>query len=543
MKRRTIRRWVRLLVISLVLVVAGFLGVRWLEHAVLKRSERILTGVSGSGSSVSFGSVDIHLLRGDVKWSDLRITQPAAEPDTAMGDRAMRVSGQVHEIAVQGLSVWRLLFGGTLSMRSISVIRPDIEVILMNDSTTAAQRPSVDLTSLNADRLVIEGAVLRMHRTGDSLELRVDTLGLQVLELRSQWGGEAPFDLRFASATSQVQGIRATLPPLYDLRVGSVSLDDEGRLLRVVDVDLKPRNGPQRYHHLVRFETDLFDAQMDTAMLAGLDLPALISSRILRMDNMRCAGVALNVYRDKTMPDEPFLNKPLPARMIRELPMAVCMDSLVADRWNVRYHEKNELTPDYGEVAFSDIHAVVVGLCSVDSLSTDTMVISAIARGYDKADVTLDLRTVISDRTDRFTAKATIGRLPFTVFNQMTADLMLVRAKAGTIRGVVMTMDADKDRATGRADMTYEGLDIELIRKDGSGETRKFLSSLVNLVVHSRNKRSGPDFRHGDFAVDRRKDRSVFNYLWSGLREGIVATALPGVLQDLRQGSEAKPTQ
>lgn len=199
--------------IVVVLIVGGFFGVKVLEREVLKRSDRILTTLSGPGSSVSFDRVDIDPVKGDVQWSGLRIMQPTAEPDSAMGDRAMRVSGTVEVITVRGLSLWRLVFSKTLSMRSINVVRPNIEVILMNDSSTAAQLGAVELSSLNVDSLLLEGAVLRMHRTGDSAQLRVDTLNLQVEELRSLWGREKPFELRFASAQAQVLGIQATLPP------------------------------------------------------------------------------------------------------------------------------------------------------------------------------------------------------------------------------------------------------------------------------------------------------------------------------------------
>ena len=83
--------------------------------------------------------------------------------------------------------------------------------------------------------------------------------------------------------------------------------------------------------------------------------------------------------------------------------------------------------------------------------------------------------------------------------------------------------------------MEYDGLSLELLKQDGSGGRRKFLSSLMNQVVRSRNLRSAPDFRHGDFDFERRKDRSVFNYRWSGTRERMIITALSGALEDLRQ--------
>ncbi len=520
------------------LVIGGFFGVKVLEREVLKRSEQILTTLGGPGSSVSFERVDIDPLKGNVQWSGLRITQPTAEPDSAMGDRAMRVSGRVEEITVRGLSLWRLVFSKTLSMRSIAVVRPNIEVILMNDSSTAAQLGAVKLSSLNADSLVLEGAVFRMHQTGDSAELRIDTLDLQVEELRSRWGRKKPFELRFASAQAQLLGIQATLPPLYDLHVAAVTLSDAGRTLQVTDARFKPRRGPQQYDKVIHFETDLFDAHLDTARMVGLDLGRLINDRSLILNTLRIAGVDLGVYRDKTMPDEPYKEKPMPARALRELGLPMCMDSLVVERWQVHYSEKNTLTPDFGQVAFSEINGLVTGLYTLDSASTDTVFLRATAKAYDEADIAVEVETVVGDTNDIFILRAKIQGFRFSEFNRMTADLLLARATAGTIGGVDFSMRAGRERAVGRVDMEYDNMKIELLKKDLSGKPRKFLSGLANLMVHERNLRSDPDFRHGDFTVDRLKDRAIFKYVWISLREGMIVTVLPGFADDLRQAQQ-----
>jgi hypothetical protein len=474
-----------------------------------------------------------------VVWTGLRIGQPAAEPDSAMGSRAMRVSGRVGTIAVRGLSLWRLVFSGKLAMRSIAVIRPDIEVILMNDSTTAAQLGAVELSSLSADSVLLDHAVFRMHRTGDSAELQVDTLDLQVLGLRSRWGGKDPFALHFASATGQVLGIQATLPPLYDLHVAAVKLDEGGSTMRVTDARFKPRRGPQQYDKMVHFETDLFDAHLDTARLAGLDLVRLVKDHALVLKSLHLNGVDLNVYRDKTMPDEPYKEKAMPARALRELPLPICMDSLVVDRWQVHYSEKNTLTPDFGKVEFSEVKGVVTGLCTLDSARADTVFLRAAAKAYDEAFISVEAETVISDTNDTFILRAKVQGFRFSEFNRMTEDLLLARATAGTIGGVDFSMRAGRDRAVGRVDMEYDNMKIELLKTDGSGKPRRFLSGLANFVVHERNLRSAPDFRHGDYTIDRLQDRSIFKYVWMALREGMIVTVLPGFADDLRQAQQA----
>ncbi len=532
------RRIIRFSILIAVLVVLAFLSIQWLEREVRRRSERIVAQAAGPGSRIRIDEVALDLFAGNISWTGVSIEQPVGDRRVTQQDRSSRFAGRVARIEVHGLSYWHLIMRGKLSMRSLSIHGPHIEFETGNDTTASADRTSgaMEISYFGADTVLVDAGVFHMrHHAADTTLLAIDTIDLNALDIRAKWGHSSPVDLRFASATGKVRGIHATLSPLYDLQAAAVDLYNGGRTLRITDVYLKPLKGPQEYHQVVTFESDLFDVQLDTAIAEGLDLMTLVNARTWSTTAMRIAGADLNIYRDKTMPDGPFKSKPLPARMLRELPFMICMERFEVDRSNVYYHEKDVNSPDFGEVTFTNIHGIVEGLCTVDPLSQDTMLLSASARGLGESTITLELRTVVSDRSDRFTANGMISAMSFNAFNTMTGDLILARATAGTIGGVDLTMTADDDRATGRVAMEYDGLSLELLKQDGSGERRKFLSGLMNQVVRRSNLRSHPDFRHGDFDFERRKDRSVFNYLWSGLREGMIITALPGALEGLRQ--------
>jgi hypothetical protein len=128
---------------------------------------------------------------------------------------------------------------------------------------------------------------------------------------------------------------------------------------------------------------------------------------------------------------------------------------------------------------------------------------------------------------------ARIGALPFTTFNAMTNDLLLVRATAGHIGSIDYVFEADRNSGRGRVDMAYADLKVRIAKRDGTREKAGFKSFLANQVVRSKNLR-GPNFRHGDFSLERKKDRQIFNYMWSGLREGMIETVLPQTVKDVK---------
>jgi hypothetical protein len=536
--------------IRLLLITAGILGaialsmsplLRLLERKALERSELMVRELSGPGSMPRIGKVEIDLLKGDILWHDLRIDQP---PDVHDGRDAhsLHLSGRVENVSVRGISLWRLLMSNTLSVRSITIDHPDLDIQISNDTSATPQASGEEgnVTGFNADSLLLKGFKYRSHRVADSSQIVLDSMDLQLLGVRSRWSHNSPLDLRFVEVVGQLRGIHATLPPLYDLRIAQIELRDNGRNLLITGAAFRPLKSKEEYDRVVHFETDLIDAQVDTALVQGLDLLQLIRERVVKADSLHVSGVALDVARDKTMPDEPYRVKRLPARLVRDIPVKLCLERVVLDRVNVAYHEKGSLSPEFGDVTFTDIHSVITGLCTTDTLRKDTLLVVATAKGYDKANIRLQVRTVIFDPSDRFQVNALVSGLPFRVFNQMTADLILVRATAGTIGGVDLTMTADNDRAVGRVDMEYDKLSVEMLKQDGSGKKNKFKSTLMNMAVHDHNLRSDPSFRHGDFTIQRQKDRSIFNYLWSGMREGMIMTVLPDVVKEIRKVS-SKP--
>jgi hypothetical protein len=129
-KDRRLKKWA----IALVLLAAVLVALKlWVEHAVLKKSERILAELSGPGTIITIGDVRIDLLPGNIHWADLRIEHPTRDPIEALGERMEQASGRVDTVAIKGLSIWRLLFKKTFAARSVKVSHPDLALDIWRD--------------------------------------------------------------------------------------------------------------------------------------------------------------------------------------------------------------------------------------------------------------------------------------------------------------------------------------------------------------------------------------------------------------------------
>lgn len=542
-------RWTKRLLLVSVLIALGvggyYGGHAWLEKFVRERSVAIAEQACGPGSRITIGDVHIRLHTGLVRWSDVNIAQTQGLDDTTWtAERGLLISGHVDSIVVRGLSLWGLISGKRLHMTSFRIAHPRLVLLNgHNTDTTSSPSPLKDplVHRIEIDSVMLDSGTVHLKRVGRNkpeLDTRLDlhATGLHVDLPRN---GHA-LAMGFSSGTLRLRDLTATLPPLYELHVHEIRLAHPDSTLLVHHLSLDPQRTPKDYGRAVRYETDLFEMHMDSLMLHGWDIAALFNDRTLRTRTMAVGTTNLNVFRDKALPDEPFKPKRMPAKLLRELPVAVDLDSLLINGLTVRYHEKDTLTEDFGEVVFNDIHAVTTGLHSKAEGDAAKVHMHVNAHVYGTAPIVLDLRTSIPDRTDHFSLHARIGALPFQAFNRMTNDLILVKATRGTIGGIDYTLEADDDRAHGRVDIEYRDLMISIRKRDGSRQENKLVSFLVNQIKHNDNLRSSGNFRHGDFEIERLKDRQIFNYTWRGLREGMLLSVMPKVVTDIQQATKGK---
>ena len=206
------------------------------------------------------------------------------------------------------------------------------------------------------------------------------------------------------------------------------------------------------------------------------------------------------------------------------------------DRGELQYHERVVAGSPYGKIAFTDIAAVVTGISNVKGkdLPDLHLVGSCSINGQGHAE--LDLLMPMGPANAPFTADVDMRELPAPTLNHLTDDLVHVDAVAGTIHRVKMHMRGDDRSASGEVDIRYEDLKVAL---NEEVEHSGLLSAAANLAIREHNMPDRPGYRTGSFSVQRNVHKSVFNYMWSGMKQGLLHVMLPGmVLKQVERSSE-----
>lgn len=521
-----------------VLLTGGWLLLSLVVDRVVRhRLERAAQQAAGGSYTVRLGQVRAHLLRGSVEVRDASLHFDSLALDSLLrGSRAGLLRVHADRIALQGLSYWRLLRHGTVAMRAIDIQAPTIDHFMppphaAADSTTA-DTASEAMPLITVDTLrIIAARGGTNDLSGQRTSARVDELDILsggITVVPRPMGG---FVFRARSTTLAARGLAAAFPPLYDLRIASLDLVHPAGLARVTGATFRPRVDPQDYGRVVEFETDLFEATMDTLLLSGLDIQRFLVMQDLFMRRAELRSPVLSIHRDKTMPDGPFLGRRLPPAGLRHIPRALRIDSIIIGNGHVDYHERDTLGTDYGRVSFTALEAVLTGADNTpQGIEEGELQLTATARMHDQGRVAVRYAAPLRPGTSRFTLHAHVHGLPFRVFNHMTDSLLLLKVRDGRIDELVMHMQGDDDQATGTVDLTYADLRLELRSRDPRQPRNWIMDRALDLLVRRTNLRTMDNYRQGTFTVVRRKDRSIFNYAWRGLRAGTLDTMVPGIL-------------
>lgn len=374
---------------------------------------------------------------------------------------------------------------------------------------------------------------LRMHfhnvhiRTGDGPEVGIaelygdlrDCRWLQDIGAHLPIGGRGPI----RSGPVLVKGKEQS-----PVRIASVRFDVDERRVVFNGITFGSDSTIERDAAQMGTEADLVAIAVDTARVEDVRFAQGPTPVQLNAGRITVSGARFHVARDKRLPDPPFRYRPLAAGLLRALPVGSGADTVLLHDVDVTYHERAEDGAVFGKLPFHGINATITGMRHfVDTTST---VVEADGFLFDSAPVHLHLRTVSSDTTEHFVARASLRDLPMADLAPILQPLTDVRPVSGWLSRIRVTMEGDDRTGRGTVTMRYNDLRLAKGDKRNNGVGDAVGSALLNALVRKRPRADADRDREGAFVVERRRDRSIFNMLWRSTREGALNIMLPEVV-------------
>lgn len=537
-------RWVlRILLLLLLLIAlasgAAYLhltspkGRRWLDRTVRDRIERTVDQAVVDGYHFRMDSLATDPGSGDVHISGIELRFDTALVDQLRaGTHDYLFAARTDNIALEGLSIWRLLLFQEVSVHAIRVERPSLRYVVRNKRVrldAPLQRlpdvggPAVDLFLF--DHIAVSGAdALMQDIDGHLPALRATGLHVQAgpVRITAPAHGRAhlamgPVDLRFDSLTT-------VLNDGYHLRIGPTRLSDSHHTGIIQGIRIAPR-APQ----LPKAGT-MLDIGIDSITLQAPAIADLIADQAIRVHDLTIHGLTLDAALDKTLPAPTPHPTALPGAALLLLPYELAIDSMHIRRGTLHYRERSDATGKWAHIPFSRLSADLSGIANtMDHLRDQPELTGSVqAMFMDTARMTLTYRTGLGPDAP-FVLDAGVGQLPLTALSDVTSALLRLDLLDGELHHFRMHMEGNDRRAHGTADIDYSGLRSAVASDATSTQRHRLFGALMDHVMAADSAAGLTDQRRRSFSIDRDPQRSVLTYIWHFTREGLQRNLRPGV--------------
>ncbi len=465
---------------------------------------------------VDYKSIDTNIWLGNIE-----VTMPKIEVK-GKNTNEIILDAKTKTIELNDLSYWEFLVNDKIDINQIfvnqlianykhnSVVKNDsyqasfienikqvigVNEILINDS-------NVLISDYKTDSIIVSVPVLKINL--NDLELNPHVEGLKNQIKYSDFSLVAN-DLMYAISDFEI--LTASL-----FKFSNNSIDIES-------LSIKTKYGKTEYSRILKTERDHFDLSIKEIDFVGLDYGFNENDAFyLISDHIKLNTPEAEIYRDKLVADG-ITHKPLYASILRDLDFQLDLKQINIDNGKISYLEKVNMENPAGRLDFSNMEVILTNVSNINANQPTEIEINTTF--MENSILKVDWNFVVANESDEFEFKADLGVFEVNQLDQFSKSNLNVDLN-GALAQTYFTISGNKESSRVNLKMKYDDFEVVILKKNGK-ERNKFLSSLVNLIVKDNSRDEGSIYRYGlDEAVERDKTKSVFNFVWLNVRQGLL---------------------
>lgn len=207
--------------------------------------------------------------------------------------------------------------------------------------------------------------------------------------------------------------------------------------------------------------------------------------------------------------------------MLRDLGFDLTLDNIFLNNTSITYTEKTKEETSGGKILFSKLNAEIKNLSNTYKAKDSLTAIRVKAIFMDNTPIDVDWNFDVNNLQDSFVFKAKMGGLNAESMNQFMEPNLNIQLE-GAIKQTYFTINGTDDTSHIDLQIKYDAFDV-IILKQKTKKKNKLLSSIVNIFVSKDSEDVSNDFIKGSKSdIERVKNKSVFNYLWINIKEGLL---------------------
>lgn len=423
-------------------------------------------------------------------------------------------TGSAKSITISNISYWNYFINNTIDISEIRLTAPRWEQSL-DEKTPESKQTKNSLQKITIDKFIAENANLLFTNAQDTvLKLSNGNLNIKNLATNTKLINQK-IPANWDKVNFSFTDLFSHIDKIHKLKIDSFSYKNED--FNVRNLAIIPRYSRTNYVYHIPYEKDLITLKMPEINAHNFQLINPKDSLSISLNILQIDEPNLNLYRDKTVNDNPTLND-LYSKMLRDAPILIHIDSIAINNGYVSYEEKYKKEQAPGKITFTNLQANISKLYnfhSTEKIPDTTIRMKALV--FDKSEVNIDWIFNIGNPQDYFNIKGSGQNFSATSINKFLTPAFLIKTE-GSIDKFYFNYTGNNDMADGDFHIYYNKFKIKILNKDK--HELKIISWLANLFVKNKPESNGHTKTHTE-NIERDKTKSFWNYFWSCIQESL----------------------
>ncbi len=504
---------------KIVLIIVGsilvlFLGLLGLNYFLENKLEKQLSEAS-ENYKIQYEAIAVNALTGNVKVIQPRIS--IYEEKT----KKLTATVALEKFSVEGFSYFNYLFQDKISIDDIIFNQAKLTYYKNETPKEDSSNNIFDKLKqiVQIESIELKEAFITMYDgSNDSLILKSDNLNLNIDVIKINPSKKMnPISYSDFRVTSKATFY--SLGEYENLLLESVDVNSTQS--KFSGVKLKTKYSKHALTQMIPVERDHYDLAIDSITIKnqnfGFKHDSIFYFKSKRVDFHQ---PNFKIYRNKLVTDDMNV-KPLYSKMLRDLGFDLTLNTVFLNNTSITYTEKTKGETSGGKILFSKLNAEIKNLSNTYKAKDSLTAIKVKAIFMDNTPIDVDWNFDVNNLQDSFVFKAKMGGLNAESMNQFMEPNLNIQLE-GAIKQTYFTINGTDDTSHIDLQIKYDAFDV-IILKEKTKKKNKLLSSIVNIFVSKDSEDVSNDFRKGSKSdIERVKNKSVFNYLWINIKEGLL---------------------
>lgn len=430
------------------------------------------------------------------------------------------VSAQIKELHKKGEgfayhSATAHLSDISLHTAHLTAFIPQSSLTLTNGHITPDKKRGLSLTA--STRLTWNQATVKLQQT-DSTKLTQEALSGVFEDPAASFHPKTKFAWpSLVNKTTLHAGRLVYKGKQVTAHAGSYNWDPAGNTFSVYNFDVTPNKSREETFRTQKWQGDYMVVRGGAAHISGITFPQLPADSGVKIKKVILDKADLITARDKRMPFQHGIEKPMPTKLINTIPLALQIDTIHIQQSKVTVQESSKATNKWSSIPIEHINGVITHIKSRHN-ANDSLTVTASGKLFNNHIRHFSYRESYGDSLSAFHAQSNLSPVFLTDFSQIAMPMAAVRVNSGYADTVFATWSGNKYATLGTMDFYYKNLSIGLMSKKDSTRQRWFLSLLANTFLRNANNKQSLLF------VARDREKFIFNYWVKAQTKGLLTS-------------------